>query len=673
MCGISGIFDSRSRGTARQILKMTDTLHHRGPDDAGHVFGSARQGRLLHQGSDVCRAEEEAGHTDSILDLSLGHRRLSILDLSPDGRGPMAFQDGAYWLTYNGEVYNYVELRHELKEKGYVFCTRTDTEVVLAAYAEWGEDCLRRFNGMFAFALWDVRKRLLFCARDRFGIKPFYYYWDGRLFVFASEIKAVLQHSDVRTRTNDAVIYDYLALGLVDHSAETFFKDILQLPASHHLLLDFTDLTLRQQRWWNLRISAENSVTSASQAESATNAFRDLLMDSIRLRLRSDVRVGSCLSGGLDSSSIVAMINRQLTDPKWAGRQDEADKPSTFSACFEGAGIDESWYIAEIVNATHVTSRKTVPEAHDLWNELERLVYFQEQPFTSTSVYAQWCVMRLARDHGATVLLDGQGADEIMAGYVHYFGPFIQDTYREKGIGAMVRNARLLSRNTNRPLWQLIGLGMHKRFSPPLRRAFQKLNASLNPPGPVCSCLNRADIAPDFEAAHGKRRRLHRERQEADPTQLLALDLGKFVLPGLLRYEDRNAMAFSLEARVPFLDHRLVEFAFSLPMDLKIRNGWTKWLLRNAMGLLPDSIRWRKDKIGFATPEEQWIKHGGHLENFFRSEPLQSQGYYSEAIRKSLSDVNNPQKHSIPGIWRLVNLEAWMRVFQNLDAAPYGI
>ncbi len=668
MCGIVGIFSQEELIRSDVLSAMLRALNHRGPDDEGYLLANTSDSHYVAcAGLDTLtklQLPPLAGHETDTCNLALGHRRLSILDLSAAGHGPMPYLDGALWITYNGEVYNYLELRDELKGKGYFFRTGTDTEVILAAYAEWGADCLRRFNGMFAFALWDVRKRLLFCARDRFGIKPFHYYWNGQLFAFASEIKALLAHPDIPRRPNDAIIYDYLALGSLDHTDETFFAGIKRLPPAHYLLFDLARGNLEVRRWWDVQVNPLLDDSGPTDDREIVAQFRELLTDAVRLRLRSDVPIGTCLSGGLDSSSIVCLANRLMLDEGAVPRELVGERQKTFSACFDDPAIDERPYIQQVIGHTGAEPNQVFPQGKGgLWEELERLVWHQEEPFGSTSIYSQWNVMRLARQHGVTVLLDGQGGDELLAGYHHYIGPFLAQTLRERGPWATLQAGHALSAGTRESKALVFGLGLYNSLPKVAQRAMLNLgNARFrtNPTAP------EPTLGPSFAQQFKERRLLQdKHRGHQNLADRLYQDVFVHSLPALLRYEDRNSMAFSLEARVPFLDYRLVEYVFSLPASYRIRDGWTKWILRQAMdGILPEGIRGRRSKLGFATPEARWLREGtGWIRELFSAREALSAPYLSDKAIQKLRSLPDDGLASMSGLWRLVNLEVWMRVF----------
>ena len=425
MCGIAGYHDASRPASASRLRAMTDRLAHRGPDGHGLVLIDTRTGRT------------SAGEPGTF-DLALGHRRLSIIDLSDAGRQPMTSHDGRVWITYNGEVYNYVELRDELRARGHRFRTATDTEVVLAAYAEWGISCLSRFNGMWAFALWDSHEHTLFLARDRFGVKPLYYAHGRDWLVFGSEIKALFAHPRVPRQPNAEIIYDFLSLRLADHTDNTFFGGIVRVPGSHYVAYrPGTQPTLH--RWWDCK-PARPRDSSPSEDARAIERFRELFDDAVRVRLRSDVPIGTCLSGGVDSSSIVVTANQQMFDGT-RDRKLTGDRQRTFSACFEDPRVDERQFIDRVIAATGASTYRVFPNQDRVWDELPALVAQMDEPFHSTSQYSQWNVMRLVRESGVTVTLDGQGADELMAGYPGYHAVAIATLLRSGRAAAAAREA----------------------------------------------------------------------------------------------------------------------------------------------------------------------------------------------------------------------------------------
>jgi asparagine synthase (glutamine-hydrolysing) len=661
MCGIVGLWHfDRKPINPRALQQATTLLRHRGPDDEGYLLVDTEKGCASHFGGNdtlsqlhLPRIENAAGQSS---DLVFGFRRLSILDLSPTGHQPMVSVDGSCWIIYNGEIYNYLELRAELSQHGYQFRTASDTEVILAAYQHWGEECLARFNGMWAFTLWDNHRRQLFCARDRFGIKPFYFFRDNNIFAFASEIKALLKIADLPRRPNDPIIYDYLHNGYLDHTGETFFAGIQQLLPAHTLILQ--NGKLLQQRYWNL--DSKRHAPATNNAEESEK-FYTLFEDAVRLHLRSDVPIGTCLSGGLDSSAIVCVANKLLFTDHVANRNLIGKQQKTFSACFDDENLDERKYIEQVLAATGAEQNYTFPNGSKLLDILPHLIWHQDEPFASTSLYAQWCVMEKAAERGVKVLLDGQGGDELLAGYPGYFSYYCASLFRHGRWVEFWREARAYK--------NLRGVSLAQIFW---------WTARLHLPAAARAWIDRARQDADW-GLHSDFLQQHRDRGldfVARKHGNLFDDfvdalLTRYSLPALLRYEDRNAMAFSIEARVPFLDYRLAEYAFALPDHQKIHHGLTKFILRNAMQkILPESVRLRTDKMGFNTPERRWLANelNGLIRELIHSPSFAARGYFNASqIAQAFAAHVAGQRDLTFRAWRWINLELWFR--QMIDAA----
>ncbi len=623
MCGIAGIYNLNNEQVSQETLeRMCDVIRHRGPDDEGQWI---------------------AGN------IGFGHRRLSIIDLSPAGHQPMSNEDQTIWITYNGEVYNYIELRPELEAKGYRFKSHTDTEVIIHAYEEYGEECLNKFNGMFAFGIWDSRQNKLFCARDRFGIKPFYYYLDAKMFAFASEIKALLENKRIGEKTNNQIICDYLVYGYLDHTPETFFDGIRQLPPAHYLVIK--DGTVSIKRYWDINPDEEPQINTDNVADDAKNVqrFYELFEDSIRLRLRSDVPVGTCLSGGLDSSSIVCVVNNLLM-----GQLTPIQK--TFSSCFEDKTYDEREFIQEVINKTGVEANFIFPDGNKLFDIIPNVIWHQDEPFGSTSIFAQWHVMQLAREKGVIVLLDGQGADESLAGYHPYYRYYFSDLIRTLQFKKLIEELNLY--------FKYHSYSKLDTFLMMIRPLFPyNLVTSLKS---ILKIKTASWINTDFAETY-QRKIVFAERYKGCLKNRLYQDITKTSLPALLRYEDRNSMAHSVEARVPFLDYRLVEFVFSLPSSQKIRNGMTKILLRNATkGILPEKVRMRMDKMGFVTPGDVWFRTVARdkILEIVNSDRFRDRGYFNVAeINREFDAHCRGEKNLHFTIWRWINIELWHQKF----------
>jgi asparagine synthase (glutamine-hydrolysing) len=615
VCGLCGVVHLDRPAEARAVERMLAELEHRGPDGRG-----------------VYRDEGVA----------LGHLRLAIIDLSDAGLQPFASEDGRLQLLHNGEIYNYRELRAELKARGHRFHTATDTEVILAAYREWGEHCVDRFNGMWAFVLWDGEERTLFCSRDRFGIKPFYYRLDGSRFAFASEPRALREG----TRANLAAVRDYVEQGYLDEDAQTFFDGVLRLPPAHNLV--FGPPGLRVERYWRLEPHDPPADPVA--------AVRELFLDAVRLELRSDVPVGTCLSGGVDSSAIACAVSHLLrTEAENAAPVGERQK--TVTAYFDDAGFDERPYARAVVERTDAEPHWVSFTAEELVDRLPAIVEAQGEPFGSTSICAGWHVMGAARDAGLTVMLDGQGGDEILAGYRAAFGYRLSDLLRRGDLREASAELGAFA-SMHGPRWAAVAVAtphVPERARLSARARLRGSSSLVHPELRAAARDGSGNGAPAFPD------RLRRA---------LAVTLTRRGLPELLRYEDRNSMAHSLEARVPFLDHRLVELAFSLDGGQLIHRGETKSVLRRALAdLLPPEVRDRRDKLGFVTPEGRFLRGalGEHAAEVFSSPEFAARGFVdAPAARRRLERHRRGELEAGMELWRALNLELWARRF--LDA-----
>lgn len=613
MCGITGIV-GKSRAVPANIFRdMRDSLTHRGPDDAG-VWESSNG------------------------DVLLASRRLAILDLSPAGHQPMVDEESGLVIVFNGEIYNYLELAEELRKKGCRFRSGCDTEVLLKSYEIWGTDCVSRFNGMFAFAIWDERERILFAARDRFGEKPFYFYQDNtrHFFAFSSEIKALVAGRIFTPRPNQSAVYGYLENREIDFGSETLFEGIYAIQPAHALVYSREAETLRTWRYWDLDPESElRLVDDKHYAET----FCELLTDSVRIRLRSDVPVGSSLSGGIDSSTIVGLI----------ARQGGAAKQETFSARFSDPKYDEGEFIEAMAQWAQVKNHSVYPDPARLLEEIETVTWHQDEPFYSSSVYAQWNVMRLASQCGVTVLLDGQGGDEVLAGYHHFFAGYYLQSLKRLQLRSFVSSVlQYVKEQGTAPLLLIFAAMMPARVL-----LFTK--DRLRPRG----------IRKEFRRRWGRLPRPVKRKYRNELQQSLYSALTQTVLPQLLRHADRNSMAFSREIRLPFLDHRLVELLFAIPADQKIRSSRTKVVLRNAIrGLVPEPIRLRTDKLGFAPPEVRWLQGPMRLwvEEILSSTEFRSREWWEAEIVDAVWRRFLQGEDSLhTSIWAWISLEVWAR------------
>ena len=654
MCGIAALYEPSAPAWLETTMRrMSALVRHRGPDGEGFVFFRP-QGTSALEATSVSSTETPTGvaalpSSPHGCTLALGHRRLSILDLSAAGHQPMPDAAGDLWLTFNGEIYNYLEIRAELAALDHAFHTGTDTEVILAAYRQWGEACLARFNGMFAFVLVDRRRARVFVARDRFGVKPLYLWpTPGGGLALASEIKQFTAHPAWRARLNGQAAYDFLNWGLTDHGSETLFAGVTQLRGGECLSSPLAGLSqARPKRWYHL-----NPTPFAGDLAAAGQRFRELLDDSVRLRLRADVPVGSCLSGGLDSSAIVCTMRAQHGDGAGA-------RQNTFSAYSDVARFDERRFIDDVVKQTGATPHHLIPDPSRLLTELDDLVWHQDEPFGSTSIYAQWCVYRQAREAGVNVLLDGQGADEALGGYHGYFGPRLAGLLAQGRLSTFARESYALHRDG------LLRYGMQARVL-----ANELIPASLA--DRLRQLTGRTTQAPafiDMQKLGASPRSPHLGSVNLrDPVRSLSIaQLISLNLPMLLHWADRDSMAHGVESRLPFLDYRLVEFCLGLPEEHKLSEGWTKRVLREGMtGRLPESVRLRRDKLGFATAEEVWMRksHRPEFVALLDTSIEASGGILTPAARDSALRMLDGRAPFSFLLWRMINFGCWLRRFE---------
>lgn len=606
MCGIAGLLSFDHKVDSTSIRNMISKLHHRGPDGDGVWLNEAKQ-------------------------IGLGHKRLSIIDLTETGKQPMHYANNRYTITFNGEIYNYLELKDQLLKKGYTFRSNSDTEVILALYDLKKEKALQEIDGMFAFAIWDEQEQILFCARDRFGEKPFYYHNNQNYFAFASEMKALFT-LDISREKNQKKIYDYLLYAILEDPLDksaTFYQNIQQLEPAHFLIIH-PDKKISKNRYWDININGTSDLSENDSIEK----FRELFTSSINRRLRSDVPVGSSLSGGLDSSSIVMLIDR-------IKKENHVQK--TFSARFENFDRDEGKYMQMVINRSNVAPHFVFPTVESVINNFNTISYHQEEPIGSASVAIQFEVMKLAKENGVTVLLDGQGADEMLAGYKPFWNTYFNQLYRsdrkkfqlETEAYKLLHNEVVL-KNDFEFKWRAFHNNSFKAVSE-LKRKFKS---------PTSSYF--MGIHPDLVSAH--KRELNPIPKVTSLKEHLYFFLMERGLNELLRYADRNAMANSVEVRLPFLNHDLVEFLFTLPNEMLLRNGWTKYILRKSMeDILPSEITWRKDKIGFEPPQTDWLNT-----SYFKD-------YLNEAIidlkREKIIEKENPQL-----TWNYISLFAFNQI-----------
>jgi asparagine synthase (glutamine-hydrolysing) len=601
MCGISGIINKTGAPVDAQLLRhITGLVAHRGPDDAGYFLRD---------------------------NVGFGHRRLSILDLNSRGRQPMCLGD-RFWITYNGEIYNYLEIRSELQKLGAEFQTGTDTEVILHAYAQWGIGCLGRFNGMWSFAIYDMQRQEIFMARDRFGVKPLYYSNDAERFAFGSEIKQLLALQS-KVRANQKIVIEALLTYVDGHTDATYFADVKTLPQSHYLIYDLKTHSQSLQRYYQLETSAAFREMSL---DVATEAFGELFRDAVRLRLRSDVQVGTCLSGGLDSSATSAV----------AARLYQVDAPRAFigvHAKSTEARSDESGHAARVARHANLDLVVVEPSVQDFIKTIDEVVYTQEEPFGSPSMFMGWHVFREALARGCKVMLNGQGGDEVLLGYERYYAAILK---QRSGLEFLRELRRQAHNSASSPLTAF----MHYLYFTRAGMRIGRLKKRSLLTGDAIASYDFAAIKASADSFR-------------DMTTLQKHEITTLQLPHLLRYEDRNSMRHSIETRLPFLDYRLVEAAVSMPTNYKIRDGWTKFILRKAVqNELPADIVWRKNKLGFEAPERTWLtEFEGTMQEAIRGSAILGEIAQRDKIVKEFPQLSLKER------WAYFNLAVWERVY----------
>ena len=603
MCGISGIINKdMSPVKEESIRKINDLIAHRGPDGDGFFSDSH---------------------------FAFGHRRLAIIDKSDLGSQPMCYKE-RYWLTYNGEIYNYIELKEELKQYGYIFNSGTDTEVILAGYDKWGLNCLERFNGMWSFALYDIVKKNIFMSRDRFGVKPLYYLDTADNFIFGSEIKQLLACIEGPVYANTKILIESMLTHVDNHTRETYFENVFSLDPGHYILYDLRTNNYTIDKYYTL--NQDKSILSRSLLEN-TNIFRELFKSAVSLRLRSDVTVGTCLSGGVDSSCISilgALENSKKTGKKFIGIHAESSEENTNESKF-------AQIVSEIGN---IDLHRITPTIEDFIQNVDELVYTQEEPFGGPSLFMSYNVFLKAKQLGSTVMLNGQGADEVLLGYERYyasymyslkFRAFCVEIYRE------FKNSRL-------------------RFFDPILYFIYFTNFRVRKALLISRSFIKSGLKKKFDFFYLSKS----VTAFKNVLELQQFEITSFQLPHLLRYEDRNSMRHSIETRLPFLDFRVVEFGISIKSQQKIFQGWTKYILRKSFeDLLPSAIVWRKNKLGFNAPEKTWLDF---------HEPEMIKEISESSILKGITDFNrllsNYKTLNLRDKWMYYNIAVWERVFQ---------
>ncbi len=595
MCGIGGIINKNNKSVEELLIhQMTDIIAHRGPDSSGSYLYK---------------------------NIAFGHRRLSILDLSSSGHQPMKYLDDLV-ITYNGEIYNFIEIREELIQKGYIFDSNSDTEVILKAYHCWGKTCVNYFNGMWSFSILDIKQKIVFCSRDRFGVKPFYYIENNDLFSFGSEISQLLPFLPNRI-LNKKVALDYLISGIEECSNETFFKDIYLLKGGHNLVFDLQTNSYEIERYYNLKLSA--------QKNTSVDDYIQELKRSITLRLRSDVKVGTCLSGGIDSSTISSFASTIY--------QNSNEKFMAIHAKSSEYKTDESEFAKIVSKIANINLNFVEPSYSDFKSNILSIIKIQQEPFGSLSIIMQYFVFKKAKELGCIVMLDGQGGDETLLGYERYYPAIVKS---KKGI-AKLKALLQSSKNSRLSLLDTIKYQYYfSNYKLRLKRLKYK------------NSFYKSEIINEYES---EELRIISESYN-DISILQKNEIESSQLPHLLKYEDRNSMANSIESRLPFLDYKLVELSLNTNNSLKIKDGWTKFILRKAAEtILPKEIVWRKAKLGFNAPEKTWTKE---FENEMIKEIQQSEILNNFIDFKKLYFKNLDLRTK----WRLYNFSAWEKEFK---------
>jgi asparagine synthase (glutamine-hydrolysing) len=659
MCGISGLLSLKGAPIDPSVLqRMTDRQAHRGPDGEGFLLGWEAETGFAH------KLLPHTGQWDgrAPVRLALGHRRLAILDLSDRGLQPMSVGDGTCWIVFNGEIYNHRELRSELETRGYSFGTRTDTEVLLQAYREWGEDCLSHLQGMYAFAIWDGVRGQLFGARDRLGIKPFYYATPAGSFAFASEMKALFACPGLDVTPDDDAVVGFLIHANCDYGERTLLRAIKALPPGHCLTVHAATGQIDVRSYWQLIPQHANGVRDSVRLD----GLRTLLESTMQSHLISDVRAGSCLSGGLDSSTVVSLIGKI-----WREQPDQAtalgDRFLTFTSCWKYKELDERTYADTVARAAGAESHLVFPSAEDFWETFPKMAWHQDMPFASLSYYAQWSVMRTARDAGVKVLLDGQGGDEVFGGYAKFRYAYLASLLRSGRLMSFAREAGAML--TQGDLNYVLNLRRGYRYLPTRLRRLLGVDSLLE--GVLRTDWDRALGGESTPATRWWR---YAKEGGSAGTGISVMqriqvdDIMMDTLPLLLRMEDRSSMAFSLEARVPLLDHKLVEYGISLPDHLKVHHGWSKFAIREAMqGVLPESVRQRTSKLGFAAPDRRWLAQDLRPQvTTLIEDSLRCERYVDvPALRRwyASPQAAGASEEAYLGLFRILALEMWMRAF----------
>ncbi len=637
MCGIAGFLDLEQGVNMQVLQKMTDVIRHRGPDDEGYLLFSKEDVFIAHGDDSLVEGKARISELQGDFFLGISHRRLSILDTSPTGHQPMQYQDSELFVTYNGEIYNYIELKHELMELGYTFSTECDTEVLLVAYKEWGEHCVERFNGMWAFCIYDSSQKKLFCSRDRFGQKPFHYYQKAGKFLFASELKQLCQDSRIHKAINEEVLASALIYGLTDYDEQTLICDFVCLPAAHNMTIDFSQgkIEKRLYRYWDIMVTEE-----VNNQEEIQNVVYQRVSESIRLRLRSDVPVGALLSGGLDSSCMVTEIAQIL--------KEQGHNPAqfnTFTSCYENDEKNDESYFANLVNEHNGLRQNFVyPQLTEVEKAFEEIIWHIEG-FGSFAFLGVDELLRSVHQKGIKVILNGQNGDETMFGYERYYAYYFADLLKRARFATFINGLKMASKNSKYDVKTLFKMLIYFNIWQVRKRKNLRDNKAFLHPS-ITKKLNDKKI-----------KKILRPKSLRN---LIYNELTATQLTHILRHDDRLYMKHSIESRVPFIDYRYVAYACQIHPHCKIKEGYTKHILRKIFDdKMPKEVTWRINKMGFQAPTERWTKHYSiqYLDDLLKD--ARSAKYFN------LPKVREELHHNINGnlAVKFITTEVFMRKF----------
>lgn len=613
MCGISIAISKKNNSALESIIKpMNDIINHRGPDDEGFYYGN---------------------------NFAFGHRRLSILDLSSAGHQP--FQWNNLWVTYNGEVYNYVELREELKQFGHNFKTTSDTEVIMAAYEQWGVDAFAKFNGMWSLAIFDSTKNEIVFCRDHFGIKPMFYTQTPSYFLAGSEIKQFTTVEEFEPVLNKKSAINFLAKGYLNFSENTFFEGVYELPAGHYLQYNLSNHSINKVKWYDIK---DAIIPTNLSEEETIKQFRKLFTESVKIRMRSDVTVGSCLSGGIDSSAIVSTVKADnLANENFA----------TVTSCFEDKKYDEQKFSDLVTNATGFKAVKVFPNLNDLWdkNHLDKIIFHQDQPAYTGSCYSEFNVFKTARENKMIVMLDGQGSDEYLCGYGEFYIVRLKQLFSQLKFATAFTLIKQKAIHRNHSVAAECKLFLKSAVLFPLIALAKKLLGKNN-----YSWLN-----DNWQQLANKELISYNAKNIKD---LSVEEIKYSSIPYQLHSEDRNSMMFSIESRLPFLCPRLVEFSIGLDDTFKIKNAYTKYVLRQAVPEMPQAIRERKDKMGFVSPDATWMKNNKEIVRTELSQAVADYGIFNNDIINRFDKFINGELGYDPLFFRVLSFNRFCKIFK---------